>query len=122
MDMFRGLGGLERGLEASWMRNSTILNNVANVDTPDFKASHVEFEDLYKAAIEEAGSEDADKAAEGVRAVVVQDDDTTYRIDGGNVDIDKQMTDLAKNVIYYNTLTTKASGQINQLRMAIKEG
>ncbi|MBC5646742.1 flagellar basal body rod protein FlgB [Christensenella tenuis] len=131
MGMFDSLKGLENGIAASWLRNETILNNVANNDTPDFKASGVEFEELYKQALGDddfqfkqtrethmpiGGTGDAD----GVQGVVVPKADTTYRMDGNNVDIDQEMTDFAKNVIYYNTLMRKINGQFTQLRMAIK--
>lgn len=133
MSMFDGLKGLENGLEASWLRNKTILNNVANNDTPNFKASGVEFETLYKEAI--GSSDDGFRlkqtrathmpiggGADGsnVKGKVVLKDQTTYRMDGNNVDIDQEMTDYAKNTIYYNTLLRKINGQFNQLRMAIK--
>lgn len=131
MGMFDSLKGLENGITASWLRNKTILNNVANNDTPDFKASGVEFEELYKQALSGdnfqfkqtrethmpiGGAGDA----EGVQGVVVPKADTTYRMDGNNVDIDQEMTDFAKNVIYYNALMRKINGQFTQLRMAIK--
>ena len=32
---------LEKALDAAWMRNETISNNIANVNTPDFKKSYV---------------------------------------------------------------------------------
>lgn len=132
MGMFDGLKGLENGLDASWLRNKTILNNVANNDTPNYKASGVDFETLYKAAVEQedgfrfkrtrathmpiGGSADGSE----VKGVVIQKEASTYRMDGNNVDIDQEMTDYAKNVIYYNTLLRKINGQFNQLRMAIK--
>lgn len=132
MGMFDGLRGLENGLAASWLRNETILNNVANNDTPNFKASGVEFEELYKKAL---GTDDdfqfkqtrethmaigSSGNVDSIQGVVVPKDDTTYRMDGNNVDIDQEMTDFAKNVIYYNTLMRKINGQFTQLRMAIK--
>ncbi len=132
MDIFSGMVGLEKGISASWTRNSVILNNVANVDTPDFKASHVEFETYYKQAIEEDGFKfkktrdthmDIGGAdLENLQAEIVLEDDTTMRMDGNNVDIDEQMSELAKNTIYYNTLTRKISGQFSQLRTAIGGG
>ena len=134
MDIFKGIDSLEKGLNASWTRNSVIMNNIANVDTPDFKSSSVEFEDIYKQSLknEEDGFElkrtrpthmdIGDTDLDGVQAMVVENSDTTQRMDGNNVDIDKEMTDLAKNVIYYNALTRKISGEFNQLSLAIREG
>lgn len=130
MGMFDKLTPLENGLSASWMRNKTILNNVANVDTPNFKASGVEFESLYKQALNtdsefqmkrtRATHLNGGSDVNSVKGKVVEQPDTTYRMDGNNVDIDQEMTAYAKNVIYYNTLMRKINGQFNQLRMAIK--
>lgn len=133
MDIFKNVNSLAKGLNASWTRNSVIMNNIANVDTPNFKSSSVEFEDMYKKSLqnEEDGFElkqtrpthmdIGDTDIEDVHAVVTENSDTTLRMDGNNVDIDKEMTDLAKNVIYYNALTRKISGEFNQLSMAIRE-
>lgn len=130
--MFDSMQGLENGLAASWLRNQTILNNVANNDTPNFKGSGVEFETLYKKAL---GSEDTFELKRSrathmdfdgtgdpnaVVGVVTEKDATTYRMDGNNVDIDQEMTDYAKNYIYYNALLRKLNGQFNQLNAAIK--
>lgn len=130
MGMFNSMTNLENGLNAAWLRNSTILNNVANVDTPDFKSSGVEFESLYKSMMND---EDGFKAKQtrathmdfgtgrtSVEGVVVKRDNTTYREDGNNVDIDQEMTDFAKNVIYYNALLRKVNGQFSQMKSAIQ--
>ena len=120
MNIFRDLTPLENGISASWTRNKVFQNNIANVDTPNFKASHVEFEKLYQAALEEnsdSTAADRSQALAEVKAVIVEDESSTYRMDGNNVDIDNEIAGLAKNVIYYNTLTTKISGQLSQLRM-----
>ncbi len=132
MNIFSGLDKLSWGIEASWKRNSVILNNVANVDTPNFKSSDVQFEEIFRKSIDEQDKFVFNKTrpthfdiggrTDKVEAVVVQNNNTTQRMDGNNVDIDSEMTKMAKNVIYYNALSRKASGTINQLRTAIKEG
>ena len=38
---------LEKALDAAWLRNETISNNIANVNTPGFKKSNVKFEEAY---------------------------------------------------------------------------
>jgi flagellar basal-body rod protein FlgB len=43
--------GLQSALEGLSLRNRTIANNVANVDTPNFKASRVSFENSLAAAV-----------------------------------------------------------------------
>ncbi len=131
MSMFDNIQPLENGLSASWLRNNTILNNVANVDTPDFKSSGVEFEELYKSALYAEDDFQFKQTrdthmpigttgdTDSITGVVVAKDSTTYRMDGNNVDIDQEMVDYTKNVIYYNTIMSKINGQFSQLRSAI---
>ncbi len=54
-DLFGNINLLEKGMDASWLKNKVIANNIANVDTPGFKASHVEFESVFKNALENEG-------------------------------------------------------------------
>jgi flagellar basal-body rod protein FlgB len=43
---------LEKTLDATWKRNEVISNNIANVDTPQFKRSNVSFEDELNKALD----------------------------------------------------------------------
>jgi flagellar basal-body rod protein FlgB len=123
---------LEKGLDASWTRNEVITNNIANVDTVGFKRSEVEFESVFQAALE-GSSFSAKRTREGhlytgssdldsVSATIIEDNSTSMRLDGNNVDIDYESAELAKNNIYYNTLIQKLTSEFTRLRMAIKEG
>ena len=129
--LFGDLKYLEKGLDAAWTRNQVISNNIANVDTPNFKSSKVEFESVFKSALENEGftakrtrekhmdfSDDIDS----VSPVIEQNDSTTMRADGNNVDIDYENAELAKNTIYYNTLIEKMNSEFSRLKLAITEG
>ena len=52
-NMYKSMDLLQKGLSASWTRNAVIRNNIANVETPNFKASDVEFESLMERALME---------------------------------------------------------------------
>ncbi len=47
---------------------------------------------------------------------------TTYNHNGNNVDIDKEMTELAKNQIYYQALVDRMNGKFNSLQTVIRGG
>lgn len=128
-DMFAQVEKLSKGMDASWKRNDVILNNIANNDTPGFKRSSVAFEEHYKAALENESDftlkRTRDKhidigAGNGSLITVEKDESETMRMDDNNVDIEKEMTDLAANVIYYQTLQKKVSSEFSQLSVAIK--
>jgi len=131
--MFGMTNALEKGLDACALRNQVIADNIANADTPGFKASRVKFEEYVKSAIEEGGGlalkqtrekhmDIGTPGIEGVRPQVVADTGTTMRMDGNNVDVEYEMNELAKNNIEYYALLQKMNSEFIRLRTAITEG
>ncbi len=128
-DLFDNINLLEKGLDASWTKNKVITNNIANNDTPGFKASHVEFESVFKNALEDDGGfrakttrpehYDFSDISEDMSPVVSQEENVTYRSDGNSVDIDYENLELAKNTILYNELATQLRSEFNRLDTVI---
>lgn len=128
-DLFKTTDLLQAGLQAAQLRHDVIANNIANIDTPGFKQSRVEFESYMRKALEGGGGgfeakrtrpehlSFDEEAAAGPR--VVLDDSTTMRMDGNNVDIDRQMAEMAKNNIWFGTMAVKLSGELTRLKIAI---
>jgi flagellar basal-body rod protein FlgB len=102
-------------------RQRTIANNVANVDTPNFKAGEVRFEDTLKAAIsrgQSAASVDQTSLNAAVSRTTTSDA-TSTRGDGNNVDIDREMELLGEANLSYSALTQVMSSRIGILRNVI---
>lgn len=134
-NMFTTTKYLKTGLNASMMRTEVIANNMANVNTPDFKASKVEFETMFREALDSKKTEDefemrrtrpghlpfGDSSLEldAVKPIVTEQTDTVMRMDGNNVDIDIEATEQAKNAFYYATLLQKLNGEYSRIRLAI---
>ena len=102
-------------------RQRTIANNIANVDTPNFKASEVRFEDALKTAISrgQAGAQTDQSllnASVSRRSLL---DATAMRADGNNVDIDREMEVLGETNLNYSALTQVMSTRIGILRNVI---
>lgn len=119
---------LETGLDASSMRQKVLSNNIANVDTPDFKRSDVNFQQVLGEALGEPGTNLPLKVTSpqhiqgvpgSVQSGVVTDENTTLRNDGNNVNIDQEMANVAENSLYYNSVTQSVTNQLGLLRMAI---
>ena len=122
---------LSRGLSAANLRQSVISNNIANVNTPNFKKSDVIFEDLL--AKELYGDTSGRLAlvrthdnhlpiATGPNAVearVELQGTTTMRVDKNNVDIDVEMANLAKNQVYYNSMAKEIGSYITRIKSSI---
>ncbi|MCL2125441.1 MAG: flagellar basal body rod protein FlgB [Oscillospiraceae bacterium] len=132
-NIFKPVDLLQKGLSAAWTRNAVIRNNIANVETPGFKASDVEFETLMLEALEGSrfkGTKThprhidigAGNDLSSVHARVVEREYTSMRMDENNVDIEDENVKLAQNSLYYNTLMEKMNSELRRLRMAINEG
>jgi flagellar basal-body rod protein FlgB len=101
-------------------RQRTIANNVANVDTPNFKASEVRFEDALRGALARRGVQAPDQTA--LNSAVSQPtflDGTTTRADGNNVDVDREMELLGETQLTYSALTQVMSTRLGILRNVV---
>ena len=132
-NIFKPIDVIQKGLSAAWTRNAVIRNNIANIETPGFKASYVEFESQFRRAIEESGFVGArthsghreigsGTTLDNFRPLIRQSRDLSMRNDGNNVDIESENVRLVQNSIFYNTLMEKLNSEIRRLRMAISEG
>jgi len=130
-DLFGNVDLMAKGLDASWLKTQVINNNIANIDTPGFKGSKVNFESVFRSALSEGEFStkktrgkhmDFSGALDDMGSMVSQNVNTTMRRDGNNVDIDFESAELAKNQIYYNTLVQQVSSELRRLSMAINEG
>jgi flagellar basal-body rod protein FlgB len=121
-----------RALEASNLRQEVIANNIANSDVPGFKRSYVRFEDVLREQLAERSSTFTGvrtdprhlyigkrSSALSVRPEIVQDKVTVMNNNGNNVDLDYEMSLMAKNQIYYNTLVQMVNGKFKKIRTAI---
>jgi flagellar basal-body rod protein FlgB len=123
---------LEKALDAAWMKNEVISNNIANVNTPGYKKGYVRFEDQMNSTLAEfrIGSLNKDSKflpiGNDIRNIpapeIIQNPFTSVRKDGNNVDIDVEMAELAKNTIKYNALINQISRQFGNIKSAINEG
>ena len=93
---------LEVALHGNELRQQVISNNLANVNTPGFKRSDVEFGHQLAEALQ--FSPDSPSAVGGVTPVVQQDNVSTMRVDGNNVDVDREATYLAETQLHFQTL------------------
>lgn len=107
------LGGLA-------LRQRVISDNVANVDTPGFKAGRVEFEDVLRQASNRNPRDGLSEAARTPQ--IVRRHDRSGQSDGNNVDVEGEMILLAETNIVYNALAQLAAGRLRLARHVISDG
>jgi flagellar basal-body rod protein FlgB len=115
---------LIKGLDAVWLRQKVISNNIANSETPGYKRLNVEFEDLLKNMVED-NYESIDllkNAIDNIEPTVTEDSTTSTRLDGNNVVMDKENIELARAQLQYDYLVSSLSSQISRLKYAINGG
>ena len=123
---------LETVLDFQSERHTILSTNVANVDTPGYKGHDLRFADELKRAIDTEGTISLKKTNEKhlpvemsklkeVAPRLVASNDSPPRLDGNTVDLDKEMTKLAENSLYYNVTAQIVSKKMRLLRTAISE-
>ena len=124
MDDIFGNGILvgRRSLDYLWAKAEATLTNIANVDTPGYKAKYVTFEDSYRAALEEASGNRAAvrRAVNGSMWQVHESKTESARLDGNNVLEDTEQTELTRTGIQYQYMLSSVNNTIARLSSVIK--
>jgi len=128
MSMMKLMNLLEKAMSGSTARHNVISNNISNVNTPGFKRSDVDFCSVLDEAMNpqlEMNTTSAlhiNNSIKSNKPLVIQDEQTSLRTDGNNIDIDIELATLAENNLYFNSLTHFLSSQLSLLRQSISEG
>ena len=121
---------LLKGLDAASLRQQVTANNLANMNTPGFRRSDVSFEGQLLKALNQtnlplARTHDKHLPHPGVSDVTAQvktDTSTVRRIDGSNVDIEREMLNMVSNQIRDNSYVQQLNTRINNWRIVINVG
>lgn len=126
-------GRMERAVQAAELRQRIISNNVANADTPHFKRSEVLFEQLLEQAAGSlqparlSGKRTNEKHMDiGIGSSILPvpqvrtDETTAMNNNENNVDIDREMSLLAKNQLSYNLYIQQINHDFRMMRTAIE--
>ena len=114
---------LVASLQGTAARHVSIADNVANVDTPGFVRSDVEFETALASALTSARRAPfASGTGLSVPIKRSRDYSAPARADGNNVDIDREMAALARNALSYRASGELLGARIRMLRAAINQG
>jgi flagellar basal-body rod protein FlgB len=130
------VGMLKNAMDGAGTAHGVIANNIANVNTPNFRRADVSF----KAALAATEATPADPGAleltttsdrhialgeqPGVEPFAVTTavaNDQQMRVDGSNVDVDQEMAKLSLNSAYAQTMGQLLQSQYARLRQAIQE-
>jgi len=128
------IGILARALDALALRQQVTASNVANADTPGFRAQAVRFEDLLASMLsgqyaplplartDPRHIAPVPTTPTSVQPQVVDLTGTRYRADGNNVDIEQQMGLLAETTLRYSAVSEVLARRLALLRAMASGG
>ena len=117
---------LDKTADASWIRNEVLSNNLANVNTPNYKRQDVAFERELERALGNSryktmDAKVADLKISRLKARPYTDySNFSYRMDGNNVDIDTENVTLAANQLKYQGVMLGIKSEFSNLQTAMR--
>ncbi|MBU4542200.1 flagellar basal body rod protein FlgB [uncultured Acetobacterium sp.] len=123
----------QKALDGTWQKQKATSNNIANAETPGYKAIKVNFENSLKAEINKLQTTaNASKNGfldkmESIQTIDnsninVYQGATSNRLDRNNVDMESENIDMTKSVLQYNSLVRGVSDSYSRLKYAINGG
>ena len=113
---------LAKSLDAAGLRHRVIADNIANVETPGFVRSDVTFNDQLREALSASDPDTAMRHVKSIEPQVEPDTLSPPNPNGSNVNIDKEMAELTKNDLQYETLVQLLNLKGSMIKAAITEG
>lgn len=115
---------LEKSMDYLWTKQAAILDNIANAETPNYKAKVVTFEESIRDKLRKAAG--AKNAKQSVRQVIDGSDmyifeaEEAKRMDENNVDTTEQMVEMVRNAYQQQNVYNAINKSYSILRMAVR--
>ena len=116
---------LEKSVGFLWTKQAAILDNIANAETPNYKAKVVTFEESIRSRLERAAASPGE-AEESVRDILEDPEVTVVeaqeqtRMDDNGVNTTEQMVELIRNAYQQQYVYQAINKHYAILRMAVK--
>lgn len=116
---------LNKNLDGLWLRQQVTMENIANYSTPRYKSKFVDFEFFLKANLNNTFGKTKSEISDEILSsniVVEKNDDQSMRLDGNNVDLEKENLQLAKTQLQYMYTVAEINSYFSKLKSVISEG
>ncbi len=125
------IGALNTSLNLRLAQENVIASNIANADTPGYKAKAIEFETAFREALN-AGNpmgierthpgHRAPQSTDPVRPEIYDDPNGVESLDGNTVDRSTEMAKMSENQILYDASAELLKRKLGMLKYSISEG
>lgn len=125
------IGALNTSLNLRLTNQNVISSNIANADTPGYKAKAVEFESAFREALgvgDELKMADTNakhivpRETDPVFPEIYEDPNGVESLDGNTVDRAAEMAKMAENQILYDASAEMLKKKLGMLKYAVSEG
>ena len=126
-----GFGQLQRVLDLRSQQHGHIASNLANANTPNYKAKELEFQNTLKQVMERPAAPmqmaRTDSSHIGGRrgvetlSEVIEHDAPAWSTDGNSVIPEEESAKMAENQLLFKALTKVLRKEFDQLRTAIQD-
>jgi flagellar basal-body rod protein FlgB len=106
---------LESAIRAESLRQKAIANNIANIETPQYRRVDVKFKELLAKAIESPGSVDI----KDLEAELHEPQNTPVNSNGNDVNFESEIGDMVKNSLRHEAYVRLLSKTYKQIELAI---
>lgn len=116
---------MQNFLDVQSRRAQVVAGNIANADTPNYKAKQLKFDEFLRDAAQQAqlpASQQNKQFLSTSKMSVVEQDSKTIGLDGNTVDTGEQMANLAEIGTNFNFGAKILQSRLRLLRTAIREG
>lgn len=116
---------LNKSLDGLWLRQQVTMDNIANYSTPGYKSKTVDFENILKSNIGNLHSVKSTELNEQIKlsdVVIKENENQSLRLDGNNVDLEKENLELAKTQLQYMYTVSEINSYFSKLKSVISEG
>ena len=125
------MGALNTSLNLRLVNQNVISSNIANADTPGYKAKAMEFEGALREALHVGDGIKAAKTQPGHAGLemtdpifpeIYDDPNGVESLDGNTVDRSSEMAKMAENQLLYDASAEMLKRKLGMLKYAITEG
>ena len=101
----------EHALKGLWTQQELIADNIANVNTPGYRAKSLDFDGFMRQAL---------RANSDIDAFVRQDQRTQFRTDGNQVDVEREMVLMMENSLRYRSVLSQVNRKMDMLNSIVR--
>ena len=115
---------MQKSMDFLWTKQAAISNNIANAETPGYKAKVVTFEENLRERLEQALSSNTPRVSArrviGESEISVMEAAESTRMDGNGVNTTEQMVELVRNAYQLQYVMNSISTDLATLRIAVR--